>query len=613
MLPPSRTSTCKSRATFGFITAILAQLTMAVYLGFRLAYIILSQRRTGGRYLSAWLFLGVEVTFACRNGLATLKSILGRAGFGAAFQKRLRVRGDIDLPRIDVLVLATGQSDQMVMDTAIAAAKLDWPVDKLRVLVLDDVNSRELQRRAETYSNNRALHLTYHRRVTPPRGANSKAGLINYGLTETRINNRTPGDFVLVLEADTIPDPDMLRGMMPHMLASPSVALGRCAQGYYNLPARLSGSLATIMRAAEPACDIRSGFVVRRTALDDVGGFPTGSSIEDGQLAVLLAGKGYKTTTVHESLHFGLALSSYSTQIRQRLDRSLGPVRAGRRLRLFSRGRRLQYLPLVTRIQAIAAMLQPILTFDVLVCTALIPASIWTGQFIVPVATLAQLNTLIRVFFVASLFERVHELTFCLATGEPTARALTTSRVFMAPYQILNMVRAAFAGLPVAPFEYADKPMTAATKPRSLGRRLASVFLEVPSWLHMVLVGAVASSVIVAIVRICQPVSRGLRSSHQALLLLLLSVGWPSMLWLWITVLRGCLVPITYALFPPTIPPREHLLVRDPITSIARPLPEWRRRRPFPETHLGDALYTVASVAYVAVLFALTFNNSLAL
>ena len=68
VLPPSRTSTCKSRATFGFITAILAQLTMAVYLGFRLAYIILSQRRTGGRYLSAWLFLGVEVTFACRNG-----------------------------------------------------------------------------------------------------------------------------------------------------------------------------------------------------------------------------------------------------------------------------------------------------------------------------------------------------------------------------------------------------------------------------------------------------------------------------------------------------------------------------------------------------------------
>ena len=101
-----------------------------------------------------------------------------------------------------MLVLASGQPDQMVMDTAIAAAKLDWPVDKLRVLVLDDVNSRELQRRAETYSNNRALHLTYHRRITPPRGANSKAGLINYGLTETRINNRTPGDFVLVLEAD---------------------------------------------------------------------------------------------------------------------------------------------------------------------------------------------------------------------------------------------------------------------------------------------------------------------------------------------------------------------------------------------------------------------------
>jgi hypothetical protein len=158
------------------------------------------------------------------------------------------------------------------MDSAIAAAKLDWPVDKLRVLIIDDSASHELQRRAESYANSRALHLTYHRRVTRPgaaMGATAKSALINFGLTETRLHGRTAADFCLVLDADVRPlalvqsappepsqciaDPDMLRAMIPYMLQDQQLGLVRSSQVFYNVPSPMSSTLATFINAVEPS------------------------------------------------------------------------------------------------------------------------------------------------------------------------------------------------------------------------------------------------------------------------------------------------------------------------------------------------------------------------
>lgn len=91
------------------------------------------------------------------------------------------------------------------MDCAMAASRLDWPLDRIRVLVIDDTASSELQRRIESYATNRALHLTYHRRAKGNRKTdyvNHKASLINFGLTETRMQGRLAGEYTLVLEAE---------------------------------------------------------------------------------------------------------------------------------------------------------------------------------------------------------------------------------------------------------------------------------------------------------------------------------------------------------------------------------------------------------------------------
>lgn len=99
--------------------------------------------------------------------------------------------------------------------------------------------------------------MSYHRRVKAPASHerdtfNYKASLINFGMTETRLHGRHSGDLTLVLEAECLPEPDILRAMAPYMLRDPNTALVRSRQGFYNLPIRIGGSFGTFMNAVEP-------------------------------------------------------------------------------------------------------------------------------------------------------------------------------------------------------------------------------------------------------------------------------------------------------------------------------------------------------------------------
>lgn len=64
------------------------------------------------------------------SGVALTKSTFALQRKGI---KKLRVQGDSFLPTVDVLIIATGQPDQVVVDTAMAASRLDWPIDRIRV------------------------------------------------------------------------------------------------------------------------------------------------------------------------------------------------------------------------------------------------------------------------------------------------------------------------------------------------------------------------------------------------------------------------------------------------------------------------------------------------
>lgn len=61
-----------------------------------------------------------------------------------------------------------------------------------------------------------------------------------------------------------------------------------------------------------------SGYIMRREALDGIGGFPYGSLAEDVCTSSMLLGAGWKTAYVHEPLQYGTVPEDLVSHLKQR-------------------------------------------------------------------------------------------------------------------------------------------------------------------------------------------------------------------------------------------------------------------------------------------------------
>jgi cellulose synthase/poly-beta-1,6-N-acetylglucosamine synthase-like glycosyltransferase len=66
------------------------------------------------------------------------------------------------------------------------------------------------------------------------------------------------------------------------------------------------------------ACCTGSGYVLRREAIDDIDGFPTGSLAEDVCCSSMLLGQEWNTVFIHEPLQWGTLPDSYTSHLKQR-------------------------------------------------------------------------------------------------------------------------------------------------------------------------------------------------------------------------------------------------------------------------------------------------------
>ena len=60
-----------------------------------------------------------------------------------------------------------------------------------------------------------------------------------------------------------------------------------------------------------------SGFVVRRTAVEDIGGWPLVEAGEDSMCSAMLGSAGWKTAFVRDELQSGLAPESFAAHVKQ--------------------------------------------------------------------------------------------------------------------------------------------------------------------------------------------------------------------------------------------------------------------------------------------------------
>ena len=107
-----------------------------------------------------------------------------------------------------------------------------------------------------------------------------------------------------------------------------SISLANSVQYYYNLPNDPLGQqtdfdvLFTIVEPLNDRFDATmctgTGFVVRRSALEDIGGWPLAEAGEDLMCSSTLSNAGWKVAFVGEALQYGLAPESLRAHVKQK-------------------------------------------------------------------------------------------------------------------------------------------------------------------------------------------------------------------------------------------------------------------------------------------------------
>lgn len=154
---------------------------------------------------------------------------------------RLRVLGE-HVPMVDVLITCAGEETVVVLDTLRAAAAIDWPRDRMRVVVLDDKASEEVRREVELLGlDNPSIHYSA-RKKTKGVPHHFKAGNLNHGLSYVDGLEGEKAEYVAALDADMIVERAWLRAIIAHLITDPGLALACPPQVCRSLINTLGGS-----------------------------------------------------------------------------------------------------------------------------------------------------------------------------------------------------------------------------------------------------------------------------------------------------------------------------------------------------------------------------------
>jgi len=352
-----------------------------------------------------------------------------------------------------------------------------------------------------------------------------------------------------------------------------------------------------------------SGYVIRRKALEAIGGWPVGSLAEDVYTSSLLLGHGWKTAYCHEPLQFGTVPPTLTGHLQQRTRWTLGTLQTAVKLNFCLFGKEVKQMSFLARLSATAYAIDAFFKVFLLMALFTIPVVLISGGQLVAYTSHTQLLWKIRLCFISLILTRLNEWISFIPSGYRLAQRDSYAQMWMAPFHALTVIRSfllpSWLGGRTMGFSSSGSiksslnerdPQTRAP----LARRLYVMLWHYKLWIHLLyavfLVVAVTRSSIVGTVRATTP--------HARLLYLFTHAFWPPVMWL--LALTGFLTPIRYAIWPPDMPAREELLDRDPKTGIARPKEEWKRKR-YRRWSVWHELQYSGITIYTAVVFVGSF------
>jgi cellulose synthase (UDP-forming) len=253
----------------------------------------------------------------------------------------LPLPADIDRwPSVDVMIPTFNEPLEVVRYTVLAAKQLDWPADKLKILILDDGGRDEFRAFAEE------VDVEYTARPEHP---HAKAGNINYAL------ERTTGELVAVFDCDHIPTRSFLQVTAGWFLRDANLAMLQTPHHFYS-PDPFERNLSHF-RSVPNEGELFYGVVqdtndlwnaaffcgscamLRRTALEATGGIAHESVTEDAHTSLRMQQLGWNTAYINLPQAAGLATETLAGHVKQRIRWARGMVQILRIDNpLFSRG-----------------------------------------------------------------------------------------------------------------------------------------------------------------------------------------------------------------------------------------------------------------------------------
>jgi hypothetical protein len=204
------------------ILVLFSLISYWTYFVYRIICVLSAQNTFKKWYPMAWVFIGIEISVAVPTFLHLFMTMFI---LNPRKRPKLRLTGD-DVPDVDVFITCCREETDLVLDTVRAACEVDYPVDRFRVVVLDDGRDNDLAEECEKLRQFSCPNLYYMaREKIPGKPHHFKAGNLNYGFEEVAKLPGGPAQFAAALDADMIPERKWLRAIMPHMLIDERMAL----------------------------------------------------------------------------------------------------------------------------------------------------------------------------------------------------------------------------------------------------------------------------------------------------------------------------------------------------------------------------------------------------